>query len=315
VTGTSYGVLAPLAVGAVTIVDEAEFDPARWWRLLDRERVAVWYTAPTAIRLLRRAGGGPPPGTDLSHLRMAASVGEPLDATSVTWGQQVLGTPVRDTWWQTETGSIMIATTHAMTPRVGAIGKPLAGVTMAVLACDAEGHLARSTTGDVVPVRSAGVAGMLALRPPWPSMFRDYLGAHDRYLACFTDGWYLTGDLVRLDRDGYVWFVGRVDDVITSAGHLIGPFEVEAVLSAHPDVVASAVFGVPDPDVGEAVHACIVARDPEQDRVTLERAVRAYARQHLGAAVAPRRVTVVDELPVTSSGKVMRRTLREVIPT
>ena len=315
VTGTSYGVLAPLAVGAVTIVDEAEFDPARWWRLLDHERVAVWYTAPTAIRLLRRAGGGPPPGTDLTHLRMAASVGEPLDATSVTWGQQVLGTPVRDTWWQTETGSIMIATTRTMTPRVGAIGKPLAGVTMAVLACDAEGHLARSPAGDVVPVSTAGAAGMLALRPPWPSMFRDYLGAHDRYLACFIDGWYLTGDLVRCDRDGYVWFVGRVDDVITSAGHLIGPFEVEAVLSAHPDVVAAAVFGVPDPDVGEAVHACIVARDPEQDRVTLERAVRAYARQHLGAAVAPRRVTVVDELPVTSSGKVMRRTLREVIPT
>jgi acetyl-CoA synthetase len=146
-------------------------------------------------------------------------------------------------------------------------------------------------------------------------MFRDYLGAHDRYLACFTDDWYLTGDLVRCDRDGYVWFVGRVDDVITSAGHLIGPFEVEAVLSAHPDVVAAAVFGVPDPDAGEAVHACIVARDPEQDRLALERAVRAYARQHLGAAVAPRRVTVVDELPVTSSGKVMRRTLREVIPT
>lgn len=312
VTGTSYGVIAPLAVGALSIVDEAEFDPARWWHVLESERVAVWYTAPTAIRMLRRSGGQPPPGTDLSHLRLAASVGEPLDAASVTWGEHALGTPVRDTWWQTETGSIMVATTHAMTPRPGAMGRPLHRVSAAILACDEEGRLVRTTDGGTLTIDAPDVVGMLALRPDWPSMFHDYLGAHDRYLACFTDGWYLTGDLVRRDVDGYLWFVGRADDVITSAGHLIGPFEVEAVLTAHPDVAAAGVYGVPDADVGEVVHACVVPRDPSADVDALVRSVRAHARQQLGAAVAPRHITVVDELPVTTSGKVMRRTLREL---
>jgi acetyl-CoA synthetase len=312
VTGTSYGVIAPLAVGALSIIDEAEFDPIRWWRLLDRERVAVWYTAPTAIRMLRRTGGGPPPGTDLSALRVAASVGEPLDASSVTWGDQVLGTPVRDTWWQTETGSIMVATTHTMTPTPGAMGRPLEGVEAGILACDEAGHLLRTTDGGTLAIDAPDVVGMLALRPNWPSMFHDYLGAHERYLDCFANGWYLTGDLVRRDAEGSLWFVGRADDVITSAGHLIGPFEVETVLAQHPDVVAAGVYGVPDSDVGEVVHACVVARDPHGDPFELARSVRAHARRLLGPAIAPRRITVVDELPVTTSGKVMRRVLREL---
>jgi acetyl-CoA synthetase len=312
VTGTSYGVMAPLAVGALSIVDEAEFDPARWWHVLDSERVAVWYTAPTAIRMLRRSGGAPPAGTDLSALRLVASVGEPLDATSVTWGEHTLGTPVRDTWWQTETGSIMIATTHAMAPIPGAMGRPLSGVSASILACDEEGRLVRTTDGATLAIDAPDVVGMLALRPDGASMFHDYLGAHDRYLACFSDGWYLTGDLVRRDADDFWWFVGRADDVITSAGHLIGPFEVEAVLTAHPDVAAAGVYGVPDADVGEVVHACVVPRDASGDADALVRSVRAHARQQLGAAVAPRHITVVDELPVTTSGKVMRRTLREL---
>jgi acetyl-CoA synthetase len=311
VTGTSYGVMAPLAVGAVSIVDEAEFDPARWWHVLESEHVAVWYTAPTAIRMLRRSGGGPPASADLSALRLVASVGEPLDAGSVTWGAEVLGTPVRDTWWQTETGSIMIATTHTMTPRPGAMGQPLTGVTAGILACDDDGRLVHTADGAPLEIGAADTVGMLALRPDWPSMFHDYLGAHDRYLGCFTHGWYLTGDLVRRDADGFVWFVGRADDVITSAGHLIGPFEVEAVLATHPDVVAAGVYGVPDPDVGEVVHACVVARDPHADTQELVRSVRAHARRLLGAAVAPRRISVVDELPMTTSGKVMRRVLRD----
>lgn len=311
VTGTSYGVIAPLAVGALSIVDEAEFDPTRWWHLLDSERVAVWYTAPTAIRMLRRRGGGPPPGTDLSHLRLVASVGEPLDAASVSWGTEVLGTPVRDTWWQTETGSIMIATTYDQPPRPGSMGKPLDGVSVGILTCDDEGRLVKTPDGGVVEIVDPDTTGMLALRPPWPSWFHDYLGAHQRYLDCFIDGWYVTGDLARRDPDGYLWFVGRSDDVIKTAGHLIGPFEVETVLAMHPDVVAAGVYGVPDLEVGEVVHACVVPRDPTTDVDELVRSVRAHARRLLGAAAAPRQVTVVDALPMTTSGKVMRRVLRE----
>ncbi len=311
VTGTSYGVLAPLAVGALSIVDEAEFDPARWWHLLAAEQVAVWYTAPTAIRMLRRRGAEPPAGTDLSSLRLAASVGEPLDAASVTWGAEALGTPIRDTWWQTETGSIMIATTHEMVPRPGSMGRPLHDVVAGVLVCDDDGNLTRTPDGGVVELDDPHTAGMLALRPDWPSMFHDYLGAPGRYRACFTDGWYVTGDLVRRDDDGYLWFVGRADDVIKSAGHLIGPFEVETVLAQHPDVVAAGVYGVPDPDVGQVVHACVVPRDPDADADDLVRSVRAHARRQLGAAVAPRHITVVDALPMTTSGKVMRRVLRQ----
>lgn len=311
VTGTSYGIIAPLAVGAVTIVDEAEFDPTRWWRILSEEHIAVWYTAPTAIRMMRRSRDVADPTLDLSALRLAASVGEPLDASSVTWGERVLGVAIRDTWWQTETGSIMIATDHATTPRPGAIGRPLRDITIAVWACDDTGVLQRTATGQPIEVDEPDMVGMLAIRSGWPSMFIDYLGAHERYEKCFESDWYVTGDLVRRDRDGFVWFVGRSDDVITSAGHLIGPFEVEAVLEAHPDVLAAGVYGVPDPDVGEVVHACVVARDPAIDPEALSVAVRAHARRHLGAAVAPRRIRVVEELPTTTSGKILRRTLRE----
>lgn len=311
VTGTSYGILAPLAVGAVTIVDEAEFDPTRWWSILAEERIAVWYTAPTAIRMMRRSRDEPDPTLDLSSLRLVASVGEPLDPASVTWGERVLGVPVRDTWWQTETGSIMVATTHAMTPRPGAIGRPVSGVTLGVLACDDSGTLRFDDHGLPVEITQPDTVGMLAIRPGWASMFREYLGAPDRYAACFVGGWYLSGDLVRRDRDGFVWFVGRSDDVITSAGHLIGPFEVEAVLTTHPDVVAAGVYGVPDAEVGEVVHACVVPRDPLSDPEALAVAVRAHARRHLGAAVAPRRIRVVEELPVTRSGKILRRVLRD----
>lgn len=313
VTGVSYGILAPFACGATVIVDEAEFDALRWYQILSTERVNVWYTAPTAIRMLMRAGPELARDFDLSWLRFAASVGEPLDAGAVIWGEAVFGRPFHDTWWQTETGSIMIANTAEMQVRPGSMGRPLPWVTATVLATDDDGTVRRDGDGHVVEVGD-DVTGTLALRPGWASMFRDYIGARERYESCFVDGWYLAGDLVRRDHEGFYWFVGRADDVIKSAGHLIGPFEVERVLMEHPAVVQAGAYGVPDPIAGEVVHARLVAAPDialDGDRAeSILRDVLGHARRHLGPAVAPRQLEFVDRLPVTRSGKIMRRVLR-----
>ena len=310
VTGTSYGIIAPLAVGVGTVVDEAEFDARRWYDVLERERVTVWYTAPTAIRMLMRAGNELPMEHDLDHLRLVFSVGEPLGAQAVEWGREALGVPIRDTWWQTETGSIMIATPHDGPIRPGSMGQPVMGLKIGLLECNDVGELTL-TDGHVVEIDDPDRVGMIAIRPGWPSMFRGYLHAEDRYRSAFADGWYLSGDLARRDADGAYWFVGRADDVIKTAGHLIGPFEVERVLSAHPDVVAAGVYGVPDDLAGQVIHAEVVLRDG--DDVDVDRAlvdVRAHARRTLGPALAPRSIVAVDTLPITRSGKVMRRLMR-----
>lgn len=310
VTGTSYGLIAPLTCGVTMVVDEAEFDAERWYRILERERVDVWYTAPTAIRMLMKAGDDLPRAADLSSLRIAASVGEPLDADAVRWGERMLGLPFHDTWWQTETGSIMIATRPGVPVRPGSMGTPLPWITAGLLACDDEGEVTLDADGHATEVHDPDTAGVLALRPGWASMFRTYLGADERYRACFVDGWYVAGDLARRDADGYYWFVGRADDVIKTAGHLIGPFEVEQVLMEHRDVVQAGVYGVPDEVAGAVVHARIVLRPGVGPSDELLADVKAHARRRLGPAVAPRQLGVVDELPVTRSGKVMRRLLR-----
>lgn len=310
VTGTSYGIVAPLTCGVSMVVDEAEFDAERWYRILQDHRVTVWYTAPTAIRMLMKAGDELPAAFDLSSLRIAASVGEPLDAEAVVWGRDVLGVPFSDTWWQTETGSIMIATTPAVEVRPGSMGKPLPWIHAGLLACDDEGVVTADADGRVTELHDPAAVGVLALRPGWASMFRTYLGADERYRRCFVDDWYLAGDLARRDADGYYWFVGRADDVIKTAGHLIGPFEVEQVLMEHPDVVQAGVYGVPDEVAGAVVHARVVLRRGVAATDDLLRDVMAHARRRLGPAVAPREILVIDELPVTRSGKVMRRLLR-----
>jgi acetyl-CoA synthetase len=310
VTGTSYGILGPLAVGATSIIDEAEFDADRWYRLLDAQRVTVWYTAPTAIRMLMRAGAECARGHDLSPLRSAFSVGEPLNADAVRWGIEELGITFRDTWWQTETGSIMIANSHDADVCPGSMGKVVEGVTATLLATDDEGELVRDTEGHVKEISEPDVIGMIALRMGWSSMFRSYLNAPDRYARAFADGWYLSGDLARRDADGCFWFVGRADDVIKTAGHLIGPFEIESVLNEHPDVVGSGVYGVPDAVSGNAIHACVVVRDGLEADARLLSDVMAHARRRLGAALAPRQIVPIERLPLTRSGKVMRRLLR-----
>lgn len=300
VTGMSYGIISPLCNRVTMVVDEAEFDLDRWYGILERERVQVWYTAPTAIRMMMRAGDAVAKGRDFSALRFLASVGEPLNAECVIWGNQVFGKPFHDNWWQSETGGIMIGNTAEMDIKPGAMGKPLPGITAGIV----------SREGDMVTEQPDGAIGELALRPGWPSMMRAYLRQPERYAKCFAGGWYLTGDLAMRDSDGYYWFVGRADDLIKSSGHLIGPFEVESALIEHPAVAEAAVIGIPDETAGEVVKAFVTLKAGYQAGEELERELRGHARKRLGPAVAPREIVFRDSLPRTRSGKIMRRLLR-----
>jgi acetyl-CoA synthetase len=301
VTGTSYGIVSPLIHGVTSILDEGDFDAERWYHILETQRVTVWYTSPTAIRMLMRAGIEPLRRYDLGHLRFIASVGEPLNAEAVVWGQNFLGLPIHDNWWQTETGGIMIANYPAMDIRPGSMGRPLPGV---------EAEVVHKTDDGRIEVLDAGLEGELALRPGWPSMFRGYLNDDERYRKCFKDGWYLTGDLVRRDADGYFWFLGRADDIIKTAGHMVGPFEVESVLMAHPAVSEAAVIGKPDPVIGSIVKAFVTLKAGVEPAEPLRLELIGFARERLGSAVAPKEIEFVDALPHTRSAKIMRRLLR-----
>jgi acetyl-CoA synthetase len=300
VTGTSYGIIAPLVNRVTMIVDEAEYDLERWYGILERERVEVWYTAPTAIRMMMRAGREAAAGRDFSRLRFLASVGEPLNPEGVVWGREVFGRPFHDNWWQTETGGIMIANTAAMDIKPGSMGRPLPGIEAGIV----------EREGETVRELPAGEVGELALRPGWPSMMRAYLHEEARYARCFAGGWYLSGDLALRDADGYFWFVGRTDDLIKSSGHLIGPFEVESALIEHEAVAEAAVIGLPDETAGEVVKAYVALNPGFEPSEALERDIRGHARKRLGPAVAPREIAFRGALPKTRSGKIMRRLLK-----
>jgi len=302
VTGTSYGIIAPLTHGITSIIDEADFDAERWYGIIQHQRVSVWYTAPTAVRMMMKVGTGIVRKYDLRNLRFIASVGEPLNPEAVVWGLQAFGQPIHDNWWQTETGGIMIANYPAMNVRPGSMGRPLPGIEAGVV------H--RDRDGTVQTITQAGDQGELALRPGWPSMFRGYLHEEERYRKCFADGWYLTGDLVRRDADGYFWFVGRADDVIKSLGHLIGPFEVESALLENPAVAEAGVIGVPDPIAGEVVKAFVSLKPGYTAGDELRRNLLGFARKRLGAVVAPKAIDFVASVPKTRSGKIMRRLLK-----
>ena len=302
VTGTSYGIIAPLTNGVTSIIDEAEFDARRWYEILQNQKVNVWYTAPTAVRMLMRIGSSEAKNYDLSALRFLASVGEPLNPEAVVWGQETLGLPIHDNYWQSETGGIMIANYASMDIRPGSMGKPLPGIEAAIVLLDDSGT--RSV------VSEPNVEGELAFRKGWPSMFRAYLNEDARYESCFSGDWYLTGDLARCDEDGYFWFVGRADDVIKSAGHLIGPFEVESALMEHESVAEVAVIGKPDPIAMNIVKAFVSLQPGIQASESLRKELLAFSRKRLGSAVAPKEIEFSDQLPKTRSGKIMRRLLR-----
>jgi acetyl-CoA synthetase len=302
VTGTSYGIISPLANGLTMIVDEADFDAERWYGILQGQGVSIWYTAPTAVRMMMKGGAEAARKYGFPQLRFIASVGEPLNPQAVTWGEEAFGLPIHDNWWQTETGGIMIANYASMPIKPGSMGKPLPGVEAAVVQ--------RQPDGSVRVVEQPGVEGELALKRGWPSMFRAYLNEEERYRKCFAGEWYLTGDLARRDADGYFWFVGRSDDVIKTSGHLIGPFEVESAFMEHPAVAEAGVIGKPDPIAGEIVKAFVALKPGHSASPALERELLGFVRKKLGTAVAPKELAFLPGLPKTRSGKIMRRLLK-----
>ena len=301
VTGTSYGIIAPLTNRVTMIVDEAEYDAARWYDILETEAVNVWYTAPTAIRMLMKAGSEVMRGHQFPALRFMASVGEPLNPEAVIWGNETLGMPFHDNWWQTETGGIMIANYAAMDVKPGSMGKPLPGISAGIV---------EVTNDGATELTKPLAMGELALRPGWPSMMRGYLNEDARYKKCFRDGWYLSGDLAMRDADGYYWFVGRNDDLIKSSGHLIGPFEVESALMEHDAVAEVGVIGIPDETAGQLVKAYVALKPGIKATNDLRLELIGHARKRLGPAVAPKEIVFRTNLPKTRSGKIMRRLLK-----
>jgi acetyl-CoA synthetase len=297
VTGTSYGMFAPWTNGVTQVVYEGRFQASKWYALIQKYKVTMWYTAPTAIRMLMKGGLEVVRQYDLSSLRYICSVGEPLNPEGIFWGQEALGMPIHDNWWQTETGAILIANYPVLPIRPGSMGKPLPGITAGVV--DEQGN-------EMPP----GEEGDLAIRPGWPAMFQAYWKNDDRYNSQFQNGWYLTGDRARRDTDGYFWFIGRADDVINTSGHLVGPFEVESALLEHPAVAEAGVIGKPDPIAMEVVKAFVSLKEGYEPTEELRRELMAFARSKLLGAVAPREIAFIDSLPKTRSGKIMRRLLK-----
>jgi acetyl-CoA synthetase len=301
VTGISYGVIGPWSIGATQLVLEVGFIPPRWYGAMQNHKVTVWYSAPTAIRLLMREGDEIIKQFDLSSLRYLASVGEPLNPEAVIWGDKVFGMPFHDTWWQTETGSILVTNFPGMEVFPGSMGKPFPGITAAVL-------------NDVTyePITTPNRSGKLAIKPPWPSMFRQYWKNPETYANKFKNGWYITGDRARIDESGYFWFEGRDDDVINTGGHLVAPFEVESALLEHEAVAESAAIGTPDPVNMEVVKAFIMLNPGYKPSKDLELSIMNYVRKHLSPLAMPQYIEFVDTLPKTRSGKIMRRVLRAI---
>jgi acetyl-CoA synthetase len=301
VTGTSYGIITPLLHGVTSIIDEEEFDATRWYSILEEHKIAIWYTAPTAIRRLMRLDIKPREEYHLEALRLILSVGEPLHAEAVIWGQENFGIPILDNWWQTETGGIMIANYPSMPVKPGSMGKPLPGVEIAI---------AEINDKQLNLITEPNIQGQLVLKRGFPSLFRGYLHEEERYTKCFVDEWYISGDLAKKDADGYFWFIGRADDIIKTSGHMVGPFEVESTLMRHPAVAEAAVIGKPDPIIGELVKAFVVLKSGVAYKEELLADIMGFARKLMGPAVAPKEIEFVESIPKTRSGKILRRLLK-----
>ena len=299
VTGTSYGIIGPWANGITQAVLDSGFNAEKWYEFIEKYRVTVWYSAPTAIRLLMKEGAEIIRKHDLSSLRHLASVGEPLNPEAVIWSREVFGKPFHDTFWQTETGCIVIANFPGMEIKPGSMGKPFPGIAATVL--DPKTY---------EPVNRAAAAGLIALRPGWPSQIRGYWNNAAGYQAKFRNGWYLCGDRASIDADGYFWFMGRDDDVINTGGHLVGPFEVESALLGCPAVAESAAVAKPDPVNMEVVKAYVTVKRGFQPSDDLELEIMNHIRKRLSPLAMPQEIEFVDSLPKTRSGKIVRRILR-----
>jgi len=298
VTGTSYGIFGPWSNGISQVVYEGGFGAGSWYRVIEKYKITVWYTAPTAIRMLMKAGDRVVKNHDLTSLRYICSVGEPLNPEAVLWGKNVIGLPFHDNWWQTETGCIQIANYPIQDIRPGSMGRPFMAVTAAILDDNCEEEV------------SPGQEGHLALKAGWPSMFRTYWNKKELYESRFKGEWYITGDRATVDEDGYFWFVGRADDVINTGGHLVGPFEVESALIEHPAVAEAGIIGIPDPIAMEVIKAFVSLKDGHEPSDELMRDIKKFARRKLHAVACPRQIEFISSLPKTKSGKIMRRLLK-----
>ncbi|ETT63441.1 acetyl-CoA synthetase [Paenibacillus sp. FSL R7-277] len=298
VTGTSYGIFAPWLNGVANVVRGGRFSPLDWYKTIERFGVTVWYSAPTAFRMLMGAGKETLEGIDLSSLRHVLSVGEPLNPEVVRWGDKIYQQRIHDTWWMTETGAQLICNYPGMDIKPGSMGRPLPGIEAAIL----------DDRGNVLPPYSMG---NLAIRTPWPSMMAKVWNNQAKYDEYFRiPGWYISGDSAYMDEDGYFWFQGRIDDVINSSGERIGPFEVESKLVEHPAVAEAGVIGKPDVMRGEIIKAFISLRDGYSPTAELKEEIAAFVKAGLSAHAAPREIEFKDKLPKTRSGKIMRRVLK-----
>ena len=298
VTGVVYGVLGPWSNGATQVGLSGRFDPDRWYKTIQDHKVSIWYTAPTAVRMLMSKGDDLPKKYDLASLRALYSVGEPLNPEGVKWALDVFNSKTfHDTWWQTETGSILITNFPEMPIKPGSMGKPMPGIEAAIV----------DETGKDLGI---GEEGSLVIRPGWPSMMRQIWKNPAKYNEYFRNGWYYTGDTAQIDKDGYFWYVGRADDVIKTAGERVGPFEVESALIEHPAVAEAGVIGKPDELRGNIIKAFIVLTPGYTESDQLKADIQKFVKTKLAGHAYPREIDVVAKLPKTRSGKIMRRLLR-----
>jgi acetyl-CoA synthetase len=297
ITGTSYGIIGPWSQGITQIHYGGAYDAERWFRILSEEKVTVWYTAPTALRMLMREDESLLRSFDLSHLRHIFSVGEPLNPEVIHWARRVFGKDIYDTWFQTETGAIMITNRPGLTIRPGSMGKPVSGIEAAVLADDGQ------------PLND-GEQGNLCVKSGWDSMFTAYYGNEEVYGQKFRNGWYWTGDTACRDGDGYYWFMGRSDDVINTAGHLVSPFEVESALLEIEEIAESGVVGVSDEILYERVVAFVALHSGKIWTPDLELKIRIHVANRVSSIATPQEIMVVDDIPKNKSGKIMRRVLK-----
>jgi acetyl-CoA synthetase len=310
ITGHSYMVYGPLMNATTSVMYEGAPDyPHKgiWWELVERYKATIFYTAPTAIRACIKWGVEHPAAFDLSSLRLLGTVGEPINPKAWLWYWKVIGggrCPIVDTWWQTETGAILVTTLPgAQDAKPGSAGTPLPGIDAAVL--DEEGN-------EVEPGRQ----GLLAVRRPWPAMLRTLLGDDERFISTYWSRWdretYFVGDAARQDEDGYLWVIGRVDDVINVAGHRLSTAEIESAIVSHPAVAEAAVIGQADEDTGQAVAAFVTLEGDLRGGDDLVERIRAHVAARIGKLARPKRIIWADDLPKTRSGKIMRRLLRDI---
>jgi acetyl-CoA synthetase len=298
VTGTVYGLFAPWLSGATNVIVGGRFKPETWYQTIEDYGVTVWYSAPTAFRMLMGAGDELVKQFDTSSLRHVLSVGEPLNPEVVRWGVKVFDKRIHDTWWMTETGAQLICNYPCMEIKPGSMGKPIPGVKASIV--DDQGN-------ELPPYRM----GNLAIKKGWPAMMQTIWNNQEKYESYFLQGdWYVSGDSAYMDEDGYFWFQGRIDDVIMTAGERVGPFEVESKLLEHPAIAEAGVIGKPDPVRGEIIKAFVALLEGYEASEQLKEDIRTFVKVGLAAHAAPREIEFCEKLPKTRSGKIMRRVLK-----